>query len=139
MRLPYYTVITDKVKYGDSKLCRVRLNPAYADDKGLIAHEEKHIEQWYKSLLVVLFVCAGLWAGGRADIAFIVGALGLSAKDLLYTFWPWFRLKMEVQAYKAQLQVSDRPENLHAFAHAIANSYDLNITTNEAKKLLQGA
>ena len=47
MKLPIWLKYTDKVEGGDSFMFRIRINPKYQDDKGLLAHEVEHVRQWY--------------------------------------------------------------------------------------------
>ena len=87
----------------------IRIRPKYRDDKPLLAHERCHQAQMAR-----------------------VGTL---------TFW-WryltskaFRQASEVEAYKVQAQYYADDRRL-LFASYIAKSYRLNITTEDAYKLL---
>jgi hypothetical protein len=92
----------------------IRIRPEYKDDKGLEAHEKRHVKQWLQTL-------------------------GLHS--LLYCI-PKYRLWAEVDAYKEQLKVamfrSDHQTGYFAriYAERIATKYNLNVTAVEAYKLL---
>lgn len=139
MILPYYLKVTDKVKYADSKLCRVRINPKYKKDKGLIAHEEAHIKQWYISMLPLMLVALFTWFNYREDVALGLGILAISAKDLVYTTIPSVRYRLELMAYRKQLEHAvDKEDTANRFAEVILEHYDTRDSKSEiVKKLLK--
>lgn len=83
------------------------IRPEYKDDIGLLEHEKIHVGQWYRTL-------------------------GL--RSFLYLFSKKYRLESEVEAYRKQLEHS--PNDIDRFSEFIANDYDLDISTEDAKKLL---
>ena len=85
------------------------IRPEYKDDLGLKAHEMEHVKQW-------LFT------------------LGLHS--ILYLLFSEYRLWAEVDAYKVQAEYypDDRKP---LFAQYIATKYKLNITKEDALKLLK--
>lgn len=83
------------------------MRPKHKGDEGLLAHEMVHVRQWKE-------------AKGTFWIKY------LTCKE--------FRLKCEVEAYKVQLQHD--PENLIRFARYLATGYNLDITLDQAIKLL---
>lgn len=85
----------------------VFIRPEYKDDIGLREHEMTHVKQWFASL-------------------------GLHS--FLYLFCAKYKLWAEVQAYKVQLKYSPGREAL--FAGFIANRYGLDISQEEALRLL---
>ncbi len=86
------------------------IRPQYKDDRGLYKHEFTHVKQWLRTLALHSF---------------------------LYLLWPAYRLKSEVEAYKVQLQYCNDIElNTRRFARFIATKYDLDITDEEAYRLL---
>lgn len=135
----YYLKVTDKVEYADSKLCRVRINPSYKDDKGLIAHEEMHIKQWYAFMLPLLLIATFSWFNYREDVALSVGMLAVFAKDLLYTTIPFVRYRLELMAYKEQLKhAPNREATADRFADVILEHYDTKDSKYKiVKKLLK--
>lgn len=137
MKLPYYLKVTDAVKYADSKMCRVRINPDYEDHKGLLAHEEEHIKQWYTAMIPLLIIAVITWFTYRQDLGLAIGVLAITAKDLAYTFIKRVRFELEARAYRKQLEVQG-PQNLEVFAKALAEGYDLNITVEEAREKIKG-
>lgn len=82
------------------------IRPAFRDDKGLHAHEAVHRAQFFRNPFM------GLW----------------------YVFSKKARLKYEVEAFKAQLELA--PWSLHIRASCLANHYGLGISIDEAVKLL---
>lgn len=136
MKLPYYLKVTDEVTHADSKLCRIRINPKYKNNAGLIAHEEMHIKQWYWCMFPMLILCVIAWFCGYQHIGFYGAIAAVFLKGLLYTFVPMVRLAFEVQAYRKQLIIVG-PQYLESFAKAITNDYDLNITLDEARAKLK--
>lgn len=87
----------------------ILIRPAYRDDAGLLAHEQTHVKQFWRSLGVL---------------------------PLLYEISKYWRLKLEVEAYRAQKACypdDRRPQ----FAQFLATKYGLDITAQDALKLLQ--
>lgn len=84
------------------------IRPKYKDDIGLLEHEKVHVRQWYRTF-------------------------GLHS--FLYLFSEKYRLKSEVEAYRKQLEYSD---DIDLFAKYISEDYNINISIDEAKKLLLG-
>ena len=87
----------------------VLIRPKYKDDKGLVAHELMHVKQW----------------------VFTFGIHGF-----LYLLSDVYKLWAEVQAYKKQATYYD-DDRLPMFAGFISTRYDLNITPENALKLLR--
>lgn len=85
------------------------IRPKYKEDKGLLEHEKTHRMQWI---------------------------LTLGLHSLFYLFSNTYKLWSEVEAYKKQLQYySDDRADL--FAGFIATKYNLNISKENALKLLR--
>lgn len=135
----YYLKVTDKVKYADSKLCRIRINPSYKDDEGLIAHEEMHIKQWYAFMLPIMLVTIFTWFNYRQDVALGLGLLAIFAKDLVYTVIPSVRYRLEVMAYREQVKHAiDKQKAAEHFADVILEHYDTKDSKSKiVKKLLK--
>lgn len=85
------------------------VRPEYRDDTGLIAHELVHVRQFW-------------------HLPFIHG--------ILYRFWPSYRYRCELEAYREQLRHS--PHAALIFARYLAETYDLPITIAQALKDLNG-
>ena len=85
------------------------IRPEYKSDTGLLEHEKVHVRQFWRTL-------------GLFGIPYL-----LSKK---------YRLKYELEAYKEQLKyyTTDKKQ---LFAQHLATKYDLNITQEEALKLLR--
>lgn len=84
------------------------IRPEYKDDTGLLEHEKVHVRQFWRTL-------------GLFGIPYL-----LSKK---------YRLKYELEAYKEQLKYYAQDKK-PVFAQHLATKYDLNITVEEALKLL---
>ena len=141
MKLPHYIKITSDTEYGDSKFCRIRLNPKHKNDEGLIAHEYTHIKQWYAGLaaglVLALFVCLVF---GRADYTFYALMLAPFWKEMAYTFINPCRLFLEVQAFAAQISIEPKEHQgayVRAYAKSLADNYNLSITKEEAEHRLK--
>ena len=137
MKLPYYLKVTDKVKYADSKMFRIRINPKYEEHEGLMAHEYEHIKQFYTVFIPLMIIAAFTWFNYRQDVGLVIGVLAFVCKDLAYTFIKKVRFALEARAYRKQLEVQG-PQNLEVFAKALAENYDLNVTVEEARKKIKG-
>ena len=108
-----YTNDMDDDQGGYARAWLVRIRPKYKDDHGLLQHELFHVSQWWKTL--------GLHS-----------LLNLISKR--------YRLNSEVGAYKEQLKYEPAIHNpayyKSMFAGYISTQYGLNITKEEAEKLL---
>lgn len=83
------------------------IRPSARNDKGLHAHEEVHRKQFLNNPLM------GLW----------------------YLFSRPSRMRYEAEAYRAQLVFA--PESKDLFAWYLSHNYSLQITTEQAEKLLE--
>lgn len=110
----------------------------YRSDKGILAHEVEHVKQWWFGVLI--FVVAGLavfGAVGDATLGAVVAGNGLHIHSLCYGGIRPYRQWCEVVAYKKQLSVYG-PKASKTFAiNALADKYRLNITRQEAARLLE--
>lgn len=84
------------------------IRPAYMHDMGLIEHERQHVRQWLRTV-------------------------GLHS--ILYLASKEYRLKAEVEAYREQLRHYPDDRSL-VFAGFLAEKYDLEISVEEAHRLL---
>ncbi|MBZ9612133.1 hypothetical protein [Rheinheimera maricola] len=100
----------------------------YKGDKGLRAHEVEHIKQY-----CVLFVIVGTLGLLLTNAAVALPAAMMS-HDLAYTAIGKYRLWCEVKAYKKQIQYGF---SIDKAAAILSKHYRLNLTVDEAKKLLQ--
>lgn len=141
MKLPHYIKITEDTEYGDSKLFRIRLNPKYKDDEGLILHEYTHVKQWYIGLTFGLLVMLAIYLiFGQEDYALYALVFAPFWKGLLYTFIGPARLYFEVQAFAKQIsieRVKHRELYIHAYAKSLATGYDVNVTEEVAATKLR--
>lgn len=106
--------------------------PERAGDAALLAHERVH--QREQLLSQAAYACA---------LAVLLASLQVSPwwwlAQLLPVWWlayavPAFRLRAEVRAYRVQLAL--QPHRLEAFAGALATIYRLDITREQATRLL---
>lgn len=84
------------------------IRPKYRNDRGLLAHEQTHVQQWLRT-------------GGL--------------HSFLYLFSKKYKLAAEVEAYKEQLKYS--PTDIGLFAEYISRDYNLDITPEQALDLLK--
>lgn len=89
----------------------ILIRPKFKEEKGLLEHETIHVRQWWKNPLF---------------------------HALRYKLSKKYRLQCEVAAYKHQLKFYDKDET-KLFATFISNNYKLNISQEEAEKLLQNS
>lgn len=87
------------------------IRPQYKDDSGLKAHEIVHQKQFWRTL-----------------------GFGV---PLWYLLSKKYRLKCELEAYKVQMQDPIRPISAIKAADLLSSRYRLNITFEEALKLLE--
>ena len=141
MKLPHYIQITKDIEYGDSKLCRIRLNPKYKDDKGLIAHEYTHVKQWYVGLGVGLILTLAVYLlSDRVDYTFYSVLLAPFWKGLAYTFIKPCRLFFEVAAFAKQISIASKEHHeyyIKAYAGIITTNYNLSVTNEEVVQKLR--
>jgi hypothetical protein len=112
----------------------IRIRPKYKDDKGIHAHEMEHVRQWW---VLTIFSAFFLLAGAeylQQPLWIAIASVGVHG--LLYTLIPKYRLWCEVQAYKAQ-QAHYEDDRTPKFAKWIATVYRLDVTPEEAEKLLR--
>ena len=83
------------------------IRPEYRADAGLLAHELEHVRQWYRN----------------------------PAFGIFYKFSKKFRLKVELEAYRKQLEHS--PGDLDTFAQFLVEKYNLDISFSQARWLLE--
>lgn len=83
------------------------IRPSRRGDAGLLAHEQVHVAQFWRSLGIL---------------------------PLLSLFIPSLRLKFEVEAYRKQLE--SNPTSAELYATFISTKYGLSISVTDALKLL---
>lgn len=93
---------------GQACLVFIKLRPKYWEDEPLIEHELTHITWAYKFLILPYY--------------------------LMYKYWTYFRLRAEIAGYKKQLSCGT---DINILALRLANLYNLNITTEQAKKYIE--
>ena len=97
---------------GANRFWMIYVRPTYRDDKPLIEHEKTHVRHFWRNPF------KHVWKYGR---------------DKDYT------LACEVEAYRCQLTFCnewDKEINRQKFAERIATKYGINITVEDAYKLL---
>lgn len=88
----------------------VRIKETYEDDKGLLAHECKHVGQWFRTF---------------------------GFHSLLYTFFKGYRYMVEIEAYRKQLSYVESGKKKCAafkFAEFLTTKYGLRVSKEEAFK-----
>lgn len=86
----------------------ILIRPQFREDAGLLAHEQTHVRQFLRCPFT---------------------------HDLRYTLSRTYRQACEVEAYREQLKHA--PAALGKFAAFLATRYDLRITTEQARSLLE--
>ncbi len=131
------TFYTDNIPVGFGGFTRtflVYIRPKYKDDVGLHEHEYMHVKQWWVTTIIS---CLAIYLASQ-HFGFETGfsILGMAVYSLLYDIVPWFKLRMEVQAYRKQMQCypDDRSEY---FATVIANKYELKVSVDKVLKMLK--
>ena len=97
---------------GCTKAWFIYIRPAYKEDRPLLEHEKIHVRQFWRTL-------------------------GFHA--LFYLLSKTYRLNAEVEAYRVQLSYCnewDKEINRQKFAERISTKYGLDITEEDAYKLL---
>jgi hypothetical protein len=115
--LPYVVKI-EPPKYIDqaavTHLFEVTIRPAYKNNTAMRMHEETHVKQNYRTLGMAYFI---------------------------YAYSAQYRLKCEIEAYRAQIAASSNPDKCREFSiEALSGSddnYDLHVSRDEIRKLLE--
>ena len=113
--LPAFITYTDnlpEVMGGWAKFCFIKILNKYKDDIGLLNHELTHVKQFYRLGLFHVFL----------------------------TLLKKYRLKIELEAYKAQLlsyPEEDRERKILYFAKFLSERYNLDKTVDECYHLLK--
>lgn len=135
----YYIKYTEKLASGVGGTAQgpfIKILPKYKDDNGLIEHEKSHVRQWYFGLVFGLLLCTLLALFVSSSLCPLFG-LALVLHQLLYKFVRPYRRWCEVQAYRKQIAVGDYTSNCFAIT-ALVKKYDLGLSFDEAKALLEG-
>lgn len=82
----------------------IKIQPGLEDDKGLLAHEMTHADQWHEHFLF----------------------------NFRYRMFEKFRLRMEVEAYAAQLKEDGNWCKIEEYAGLLSENYNLGITKKDA-------
>ena len=110
----YYKVFyTDRLPEGFAgkvNSCFIRIRPKYKDNIGLLEHEKKHVEQFWRH-------------------PFLHG--------LLYTFSKRYRCECEIEAYRTQLFYC--AENIDKYVQFIVEKYGLDVRIEYIKLRLAEA
>ncbi|MBI9110011.1 hypothetical protein [Maridesulfovibrio ferrireducens] len=84
----------------------ILIRPKYKDDAGLLAHEQKHVEQFWAAPVL---------------------------HGVMYRFSKGYRLKSEVEAYQAQIECG---MDINRAAKFLSGKYNLGISVDAAVDLL---
>ena len=90
------------------------IDPAHRDDPGLVPHEQVHVDQFFRTFGLHVF---------------------------LYRFSKDYRFKSEAEAYREQLQhypLAEYPQRLDDYAEYLAAHYGLGITKEQAINAIKG-
>ena len=116
----------------------IAIRPKYKDDKGIHAHELEHVKQWWiTTILAALAIAGGLYYTQAAPGLYSLVGLSLAVFQVLYSFFPRFKLKMEVLAYREQLK-HYKDDRTALFAKFISTKYGLQgVSPEYAERLLR--
>lgn len=113
----------------------IKIRPKHKDDGGIHAHEQLHARQWWAWFLVGAVAAYLLLPLGEFLWYYaLLGGMGMHA--ILYKFNHGYRLLCEVRAYRKQLGYYADDRSLK-FAGFISSKYGLNISIEDAQKLLK--
>jgi len=97
--------------------CWIFIHPDHCEERSLIEHELVHVRQFYRTLGIHI---------------------------ILYEISSNYRLRSEVEAYRAQLAINLNNPDIYdidccmdSYAYALSTNYRLNITYNEALWLIR--
>lgn len=127
MKVPYRIVQTSEVEYASTAFFTIKINPKYANSVPLITHEKVHVKQFWYAMPIY---CTLLFL-----VHPLLTLIGIPGHGLLYRFIPKYRLWSEVQAYRAQLTVTDYDASEQC-AQFLTRDYGLNISYEKALALL---
>lgn len=102
-------------------------------DEAVYLHELVHVMQWAVITAVSVALAALAWFAGYQLLALLLGSVSVGVKPMLYRI-PWARMHFEAMAYKQDAKAC--PANIDNIAKALAENYGLNLTIDDAKKLL---
>lgn len=136
----YFLKYTKTMKPGFAGYAKgpfVFIHQDYRADMGILAHEALHVQQWWMGVVLFAAIGAALY-GIYPDIylALAVSGNGLHIHSLCYAGIRPYRKWCEVQAYKKQLKVYGPTASKTFAINALADKYKLNITRQEAARLL---
>jgi hypothetical protein len=136
MKLPHIVKYKDSLSGGSTKMFMVEIQNRFKDNKGLHAHEYEHVKQWYICLAIgwLLAIPTFLY---EPTTGVLVAMFSIWIQGLLATFSKTARKYFEVAAYKKQIEADDL-DHSDFYINALKDGYDLDITREEAAKLLYG-
>ena len=119
---------------GEARGPIIRIKEEYKEDTGIYYHELLHVKQWATLSLFAIpiaYILIQLGLQEYAGLSFMTVALHAA----LYRFIPGYRLWAESEAYKEQAKYY-QDDRRPLFAEFISAYYNLNITPEEALKIL---
>ncbi len=144
LRFPAIIFYTDRLSKGTGGLTIaffIMIRAKYRDtDEGIHQHELCHVRRWFAITFLSLINMAPLPFFFPLPWAWAALSLSLFVYPLLYLI-PRFRQREEAAAYRTQLQYSPATTNRDyysaLYAKFISEDYGLNISKEEALKLLE--
>lgn len=136
--MKYYTLkYTDRIRDGFGgivSMWKIEILHKYRYDKGLLEHEKFHVRCWWYCLIITWLVALAMFHAGTQGWWLPVAVLGPWAHGTLYRN-KYFRMLVEVRAYKIQLKKGNYPSPGFAAKH-LSEKYSLGISEKEAAKKL---
>ena len=136
--MKYYKLkYTDRLKDGfggQASMWKIKILEKYRGDKGLLEHEKFHVRCWWYCLAATWMAALAMFFSGTHGWWFPVMLMGPWMHGTLYRN-KYFRMMVEVQAYKIQLRVGSYESKRFA-AKSLANKYSLGLSEEDAAKKL---
>jgi hypothetical protein len=126
MKLPHLRLESKKVEFAETYAFVIRTNPFFKNNKGLYMHEYEHVKQFYIAWAITSILLGYFYP--------VMILFGFFTHGVLYTFIKKYRLWSEVKAFRKQIAVNG--DTVDYYAKTLSTSYNLNISFENAKKLL---
>lgn len=123
---PFPTLVFySDIKGGKAALFRVIINKKKKNDKGIHAHEYRHVTHFY--IMSFLMLILGYFIVPENDSAarLLWVILSLSMYNILVTIVPWFTLYAEIDCFRVQIKVNGKQDYIPLYADMILTKYDV--------------
>lgn len=115
----------------------ITISKEHRGNRALLAHEAEHAKQWWLGMLAAFIAAAIAYVLGADEGVYMsIAAYGIGMHSTAYLVIKPYRQWCEVAAYKKQIAVGGYKDKAFAI-NALADKYRLNITRQEAARLLE--